>query len=151
MESRVKGDRFMDEACPLPPPRRAGEQDAISAMLKGRRIAVVGMTPDPSRAGNYVPAFLRQRGKEIVPVNPNYAEVDGLKSYPKLADVPGKIDVVLVFRRPEFCAQVAEEAAAVHAGGLWLQSGIYSEEAKRTAEAAGMNFVQGRCMMVESR
>jgi predicted CoA-binding protein len=141
----------MDEACPLPTPKGIGEQDAISAMIGARRIAVVGMTPDRNKAGNYVPAFLRQRGKEIVPVNPKYDQVDGLKSYPKLADVPGRIDVVLVFRRPEFCAQVAEEAAAVHAGGLWLQSGIYSEEAKQIAEEAGMNFVQGRCMMVESR
>ena len=141
----------MDEACPMPTPKQAGEQDAIRAMLQGRRIAVVGMTPDPSRAGNYVPAFLRGQGKEIVPVNPNYAQIDGLKSHPSLADVPGKIDVVLVFRRPEFCAQVAEEAAAVHAGGLWLQSGIYSADARRIAEQAGMHFVQGRCMMVESR
>jgi uncharacterized protein len=141
----------MDEACPMPTPKAAGEQDAIREMIKAKRIAVVGMTPKPNRAANYVPAFLRERGKEIVPVNPIYAEVDGLKSYPSLADVPGKIDVVLVFRRPEFCAQVAEEAAKVRAAGLWLQSGIYSEEAKRIAEEAGMNFVQGRCMMVEHR
>ena len=138
-----------DEACPLPSPKKTGEQDAISQMLGAKRIAVVGMTPDPSRAGNYVPEFLRGRGKEVIPVNPTYPEVLGLKSYPTLTDVPGKIDLVLVFRRPEFCAQIAEEAAAVHAGGLWLQSGIYSDEAKRIAEGAGMNFVQGRCMMVE--
>jgi hypothetical protein len=118
-------------------------------MLRARRIAVVGMTPDPSRAGHYVPEFLRSRGKEIVPVNPTYPEVDGLKSYASLKDVPGKVDVVLVFRRPEYCAQIAEEAAAIHAGGLWLQSGIYNDEAKRIAEEAGMEFVQGRCMMVE--
>jgi uncharacterized protein len=140
-----------DEACPLPEPKKMGEQEAISSMLQARRIAVVGMTPDPSRAGHYVPEFLRSRGKEIVPVNPTYPEVAGLKSYPSLKDVPGKVDVVLVFRRAEYCAQVAEEAAAIHAGGLWLQSGIYSEEAKRIAEGAGMNFVQGRCMMVEYR
>ena len=138
-----------DEACPLPQPKRSGEQEAIREMLGAKRIAVVGMTPDESRAGNYVPAFLRSRGKEIVPVTPTYPEVAGLKSYPSLKDVPGKIDVVLVFRRPEYCAQVAGEAAAVRAGGLWLQSGIYSDEAKRIAEEAGMNFVQGRCMMVE--
>ena len=137
------------EACPLPSAKRRGEQEAISAMLKGRRIAVVGMTPDPSRAGHYVPAFLRSRGREVVPVTPTHAEVDGLKSYPSLAEVPGKIDVVLVVRRAEHCAQIAEEAAAVHAGGVWLQSGIYNEEARRIAEAAGMEFVQGRCMMVE--
>ena len=140
-----------DEACPLPQPKRAGEHDAIREMLAAQRIAVVGMTPDPSRAGNYVPEFLRGRGKEVIPVNPTYPEVAGLKSYPSLKDVPGKIDVVLVFRRPEYCAAVAEEAAAVRASGLWLQSGIYSEEAKKIAEAAGMNFVQGRCMMVEMR
>ena len=138
-----------DEACPLPQAKKSGEQDAIGEILRGHRIAVVGMTPDPSRAGNYVPEFLRSRGKEIVPVNPTYPEVSGLKSYAALKDVPGKVDVVLVFRRPEYCAQVAEEAAAIRAGGLWLQSGIYSDEAKRIAEGAGMNFVQGRCMMVE--
>jgi predicted CoA-binding protein len=137
------------EACPLPTGKKRGEQEAISAMLQGRRIAVVGMTPDPSRAGHYVPAFLRSRGREVVPVTPTHAEVDGLKSYPSLAEVPGHVDVVLVFRRAEYCAQIAEEAAAVKAGGLWLQSGIYNEEAKRIAEAAGMEFVQGRCMMVE--
>ena len=137
------------EACPLPGPKKRGEQEAIRAMLEGRRIAVVGMTPDASRAGNYVPAFLRSRGREVVPVTPTYGEVDGLKSYATLGDVPGHIDVVLVFRRPEFCAQIAEEAVAVHAGGLWLQSGIYNDEARRIAEAAGIEFVQGRCMMVE--
>lgn len=138
-----------DDACPLPSPIKRGEQDAITAMLAAKRIAVVGMTPDPSRAGNYVPEFLRGRGKEVIPVNPTYPEVNGLTSYPTLADVPGKVDLVLVFRRPEFCAQIAEDAAAVHAAGLWLQSGIYSDEAKQIAEAAGMHFVQGRCMMVE--
>jgi predicted CoA-binding protein len=152
MESEAKTEISMpDDACPMPTPKKTGEQDAITQMLAGRRIAVVGMTPDESRAGHYVPEFLRTRGKEIIPVNPTYPEVDGLKSYPTLADVPGHVDVVLVFRRPEFCAQVAEDAAAVHASGLWLQSGIYNDEAKRIAEEAGMNFVQGRCMMVEMR
>ena len=142
-------NEFPDDACPMPTPKKTGEQEAISQMLQANRIAVVGMTPDPSRAGHYVPDFLRSRGKEIIPVNPTYPEVAGLKSYPTLADVPGHVDVVLVFRRPEFCAQIAEEAAAIHASGLWLQSGIYNAEAKRIAEEAGMNFAQGRCMMVE--
>jgi predicted CoA-binding protein len=139
----------MDEACPPPTPKKIGEQGAITAMLSAKRIAVVGMTPDPSRAGHYVPEYLRSRGKEILPVNPNHAEIAGLKSYPSLADVPGPIDVVLVFRRPEFCAEVARDAVAARAKGLWLQSGIYSEEARKVATEAGLNFVQGRCMMVE--
>jgi predicted CoA-binding protein len=140
-----------DEACPLPFPKTASEQESIKAMIGMRRIAVVGMTPDPRKAGHYVPEFLMSRGKEIVPVNPNYGEVLGEKCYATLADVPGEIDVVLVFRRPEFCGQVARDAAAAKAKGLWLQSGIYSEEAKTIAREAGMLFVQGRCMMVEAR
>lgn len=141
----------MDEACPLPSPKTASEQEMIRAMVGMRRIAVVGMTPDPHKAGCYVPEFLMSRGKEVIPVNPKYEEVLGEKSYATLAAVPGPIDVVLVFRRPQFCGQVARNAAAVKAKGLWLQSGIYSEEAKQIAEEAGMLFVQGRCMMVEAR
>src|SRR5215217_4142044 len=108
----------MDEACPLPSPKTASEQEIIRAMIGMRRIAVVGMSPDTNKAGHYVPEFLMSRGKEVVPVNPNYDEVLGEKSYASLAEVPGAIDVVLVFRRPEFCGQVAREAAAVKAKGL---------------------------------
>src|SRR4051812_17498034 len=101
----------MDEACPMPTPKSSPEQDAILAMLAARRIAVVGMTADPTRAGHYVPAFLRQRGVEILPVTPTYAEIDGLTCFPTLADLPaGDIDVVLVFRRPEFCPEIARQA-----------------------------------------
>jgi predicted CoA-binding protein len=139
------------QACPMPHPHTPSEQEVITSLLKARRIAVVGMTPDTSRAGHYVPAFLRSRGKEILPVTPTHATIDGLKTYPTLAQVPQPIDLVLVFRRPEYCPQIAREAAQAHAAGLWLQSGIYSEEAKKIAHQANIPFVQGRCMMVELR
>ena len=85
-----------------------------------------------------------------MPVNPNYQEVDGLKCYATLAEVPGEIEGVLVFRRSEFCGQVARDAAAAGAKGLWLQSGIVSAEAREVARGAGMVYVENRCMMVEA-
>src|SRR4051794_38309444 len=92
-----------DEACPLP--TRPGDrgEGALRRMLAGRRIAVVGLSDDPSRASHGVAAYLASVGKEIVPVNPNHATVMGMKCYPSLEDVPGAIDVVDVFRRAEFC------------------------------------------------
>jgi predicted CoA-binding protein len=89
------------------------------------------------------------QGKEILPVNPNHSTVLGRKCYPSLKDVPGPIDLVNVFRRPLACPDVVRDAIAAGAKGIWLQSGIISEEAKRLAEAAGIPFVQNRCLMVE--
>jgi predicted CoA-binding protein len=140
----------MEESCPLVGPATGSEQDAVKAMLAMKRIAVVGMSPDPYKAGNYVPKALRERGREIVPVNPNHTQIEGLTCYPSLTEVPGLIDVVLVFRRPEHCGQVAQDAAAVKAKALWLQSGIVSPEAREVARKAGMWYVESRCMMVEA-
>jgi predicted CoA-binding protein len=138
-----------DEACPLR--SRPGDRgaDAVRRMLAGRRIAVVGLSDDPSRASHGVAAYLASVGKEIVPVNPNHATVMGLKCYPSLEDVRGPIDVVDVFRRPEYCANVVRSAVAVGAKGVWLQSGIVSPEAERLARDAGIDFVQDKCIKVE--
>ena len=138
-----------DDACPLPTAPSADERTPIARMLAARRIAVVGLSDDPSRASYGVAEYLRSVGKEIVPVNPNYHTVMGLTCYPSLRDVPGRVDLVNVFRRPEFCPGVAEDAAAVGAKGVWLQSGIVSDEAARIARDAGLDFVQNRCLMVE--
>jgi predicted CoA-binding protein len=73
----------------------------------------------------------------------------GLTCYPSLADIPGPIDLVDVFRRPEHCADVTRQAVAVGAKGVWLQSGIVSPEAQRIAREAGIDFVQDRCLKVE--
>jgi len=138
------------DACPMPTPKRSSEQEAITALLKSKRIAVVGMSADPSRAGHYVPDFLRRaRGREILPVNPNHSTVIGLKCYARLEDVPGPIDVVDVFRRPEYCAEVVQSAVAVGAKGVWLQSGITSDEARQIARKAGIDYVEDRCLKVD--
>ena len=101
------------------------------------------------RISGSIGRFLQSHGREVIPVNPTKPIVHGLKSYASLSDVPGHIDLVNVFRRPEFCADVVRDAIAAGAGGVWLQSGIVSDEAERLAAAANLPFVQGRCLMVE--
>src|SRR3954470_9118068 len=118
-----------DDACPLPSSPQQAEAAPVRRRLAGRRVAVVGLSDDPSRASYGVAAYLRSMGKEIIPVNPNHAKVMGLTCYPNLESVPGPTDVVDVFRRPEYCADVARSAVAVGAKGIWLQSGITSDEA----------------------
>ena len=135
-------------ACPLPDPN-APEPSALEQLLSAKRIAVVGLSDDPSRASYYVAKYMKDHGREIVPVNPNHDAIFGLKCYASLEDVPGRIDLVNVFRLPRFCPGVVESAIKVRAGGVWLQSGIVSAEAQRLAEEAGLPFVQDRCLMVE--
>jgi predicted CoA-binding protein len=137
------------EACPLPTDPQADQQTVIAKMLKAHRIAVVGLSDDPSRPSYEIASYLILHGKEVVPVNPNHDSVLGHKCYASLKDVPGAIDLVNVFRRPEFCADVVRDAIAVGAGGVWLQSGIVNREAEKLAREAKMPFVQNRCIMVD--
>jgi len=138
-----------EDACPLPGDLPDDEATVIRRMLGGKRIAVVGLSDDPSRPSYDVARYLLSVGKEIIPVNPNHAKVLGLKCYPSLDQVPEPVDVVDVFRRPEFCADVVRDAIAAGAKGVWLQTGIVSDEAERIAAEAGIDFVQDRCLKVE--
>jgi uncharacterized protein len=137
------------EACPLPSRLPAVEAPAVDRMLTAKRIAVVGMSDDPMRPSNGIGGYLMSHGFEVIPVNPNHDKVNGKKCYAKLADIPGGVDIVNVFRRPEACAEITREAIAIGAKGVWLQSGIRNEEAQRLAEQAKIDFVQDRCIMVE--
>ena len=137
------------EACPLPSRLPGQEASAIDRMLTAKRIAIVGMSDDPMRPSNGIGGYLMSHGFEIIPVNPNHEKVLGLKCYASLADIPGGVDLVNVFRRPLACADVTRDAIAIGAKGVWLQSGIRNEEAKRLAEEAHIDFVQDRCIMVE--
>lgn len=137
------------DACPLPTEPDDYEAAAVRRMLAGRRIAVVGLSDDPSRPSYDVAAYMKSAGKEIIPVNPNHREVLGQRCYPSLEEVPGPIDVVNVFRRPEHCPDVVHQAVKVGAKGVWLQSGIVSDEAERIALEAGIDFVQDRCLKVD--
>jgi predicted CoA-binding protein len=116
-----------------------------------RTIAVVGASPDPSRTSYGVMRYLQRVGYRCIPVNPNADEVLGERCYPSLADVPEPIDLVDVFRRAEYCADVAREAAAAGAPALWLQLGLRSAEARDVAEEAGMEYVEDACTAVVHR
>ena len=114
-----------------------------------RTIAVVGLSRDPSKAAHAIPARMQRSGFRVIPVNPALESVLDEKSYASLAAVPEPVEVVLVFRPSEFAAGIAEEAVAIGAKALWLQQGIISEEARHIAEAAGLVYVEDRCIGVE--
>ena len=116
-----------------------------------RTIAVVGFSTDPAKAGYYVPEYLHEVGYRIIPVNPTVEAAWGEKAYGSLRDVPDPVDLVLVFRRPEFCLDVVHDALALQPQPkmIWMQAGITCPQGKEEAEAAGIVFVQNKCLMVE--
>jgi predicted CoA-binding protein len=117
-----------------------------------RTIAVVGASPRPNRPSHGVMRYLMQAGYRCIPVRPRDCdEVLGIPCVASLAEIEEPIDLVDVFRRPEFCADVAREAAAVGAGALWLQLGIVSPEARIVARDSGMDFVEDACTLVVHR
>jgi uncharacterized protein len=128
------------------------DDDTIAALLRSaRRIAVVGCSPKPERASHQITAFLIAHGYEVFPVHPRAEEILGRPVYPDLASVPQPVDIVDVFRKPEFTPDIARAAAAIGAGTLWLQQGIVSDEAWRIATGAGMHCVMDRCIAVMHR
>lgn len=124
----------------------------ITEILKSSKtIAVVGLSGNPMRVSNGVTEYMQRAGYRIIPVNPNESEVLGEKSYTRLEDVPEKIDIVNVFRRSEFVADVVESAIKIGAKTVWMQEGVVDDDAADRARAAGMNVVMDRCILKEHR
>ena len=109
-------------------------------------IAVVGASADETKAAHTIPRYLKRQGFRIVPVNPKGGEILGEKAYTALGEIPGDVDVVDVFRPSEETPDLARQAVEKGAKVLWLQQGIYSEEAERIAREGGMQVVMNRCM-----
>ena len=129
-----------------------GYQDAreIARIVRSARtVAIVGLSPDPLRPSNFVGFYLQRHGYRVIPVNPRAAEILGEPSYASLSDVPGKIDIVDVFRTPDAVPAIAEEAVSVGAGALWLQFGVISDEGAEIARRGGLAVVMDRCLKVE--
>src|SRR5215203_1781546 len=115
-----------------------------------KNIAVVGMSKNEEKPAHFVPKYLIERGYNVIPVNPTITEVLGRKSYSSIADIPDDVDVVDIFRRSEDVPPVVNDA--INKKGIkviWMQSGIYNEEAERKAKENGIDVVFNRCMMVE--
>ena len=123
--------------------------EAISRGLGAKNVAIVGLSSNPDSPSYHVAAYLKEHGYHIIPVNPREESVLGEAAYPSLREVPEKIDVVDVFRRPDAVPEVVEQAIEMGAPVLWLQLGIVNDEAAEQARAAGITVVMDRCMKIE--
>ena len=126
------------------------DSQKLRCILKeNRRIAVVGLSANPMRPSYFAAKYLKDHGYQIIPVNPNYEEILGEKCYPDLLSVPGGIDVVDLFQKPEQVSAFIDQAIAVGAKVVWMQLGIINESAAEKARDAGLEVVMDRCMKIE--
>jgi len=126
--------------------------DQIYEILqRARTIAVVGLSDNPLRPSHGVAAYLQTQGYRIIPVNPEIKGSLGEKAYPSLLDVPEKIDIVDIFRRPEFVEEVVDQAIQLKVPAVWMQEEIIHEKAAQKARAAGIFVVMDRCILIEHR
>lgn len=114
-----------------------------------KRIAVVGLSEKPESPSHRVAKLMMHQGYEVIPVNPNYSKVLGQKSYPSVLDVPGDIDLVDIFRRPEHVEDIVEQVIEKGAKAVWMQLGIVNEDAAKRALEAGIDVVMDRCWAIE--
>lgn len=128
----------------------ASASDPIGDLLKqAKTIAVVGLSNKPLRPSHGVALYMQQQGYRIIPVNPNLQSVLGEKAYPSLKDVPEKIDVVNIFRRPEFVSEIVDQAIALRIPAVWMQEDVIHEQAAEKARQAGIFVVMDRCILKE--
>jgi uncharacterized protein len=130
------------------------EPDLILKMLGGpdrapRTIAVVGLSDDPTRPSHSVSDYMQRHGYRIIPVNPGIAHVLGERSYPSLRHLPEHPDVVNVFRLPRYIPAIVDDMIDLGFQNLWTQLGIINEPAAIKAQAAGINVVMDRCVLIE--
>lgn len=118
-------------------------------LKENRTIAVVGLSAKWHRPSFFAAKYLQDHGYRIIPVNPNYDEVLGEKSYPDLRSVPDPVDVVDLFQRAERVAPYVDDAIAVGARVVWMQIGVINEQAAERAREAGLDVVMNRCMKIE--
>ncbi|MCA9944732.1 MAG: CoA-binding protein [Ardenticatenaceae bacterium] len=120
-------------------------------MAEAKTIAVVGFSSKTAKAGYYVPAYLKEQGYRIIPVNPMLQEGLGETAVPSLTDIAEPVDLVLLFQRSENVPPFVDQAIAIGANAIWMQLGIAHEAAAEKARAAGLDVVQNACMLVEHR
>ncbi|RXK03390.1 CoA-binding protein [Halarcobacter bivalviorum] len=115
-----------------------------------KTIAIIGLSPNEEKASNRVANYLKNAGFKIVPVYPKEDEILGEKVYRSLKEIPFKVDMIDIFRKPDVIGQVVD--AAIERGDIdtvWTQLGLVNNEAAQKAEAAGMKVVQNKCTKIE--
>jgi predicted CoA-binding protein len=127
------------------------DADIASLLRRSRTVAVVGLSGSPGRDSHRVAQYLQEQGYEVIPVNPTIREVLGAKSFPDLESIGRPVDIVDVFRRPEFVPAIAASALRSGARSLWLQFDTVDEGAAEQASREGLDVVTDRCIMVEHR
>jgi len=128
------------------------QSDPIYELLsRVKTIAVVGLSDSPLRPSHGVSAYMQAQGYRIIPVNPNIQEALGEDAYPSLLQVAEKIDLVDVFRRPEYVDEIVQQAIQLKIPAIWLQEGVINERAAERARQAGMFVVMDRCVLKEHR
>ena len=130
----------------------AGKSDPIADLLKhAKTIAVVGLSDNPLRPSHGVSAYMQSQGFRIIPVNPEIESSLGEKAYASLLEVPDKIDIVDIFRRPEFVDEVVDQAIQLKIPAVWMQEDVINEKAAEKARKAGISVVMDRCILKEHR
>lgn len=114
-----------------------------------KTIAVVGLSPKPSRPSHRVALYLQQAGYRIIPVNPGQDEILGQPCYQDLLSIPDKVDLVDIFRRPEDVLPIVEQAIKIGAHTIWMQQGIVNQEAATLAGEAGLTVIMDRCLKID--
>ncbi|HZR58419.1 MAG TPA: CoA-binding protein [Terriglobales bacterium] len=126
------------------------QSDSIADLLKrAKTIAVVGLSNSPLRPSHGVSAYMQTHGYRIIPVNPKIKGSLGEKAYSSLSDVPEKIDLVNIFRRPEFVEEVVDQAIQLKVPAIWMQEGVIHEKAAAKARKAGILVIMDRCILKE--
>src|SRR6476646_11724269 len=128
------------------------QSDPIADLLqRAKTIAVVGLSNNPLRPSHGVTAYMQSHGYRIIPVNPRIEESLGEKAYPSLLDVPQKIDIVDIFRRPEFVEEVVDQAIQLKVPAVWMQEEIINERAAKKARQAGIFVAMDLCILKEHK
>ena len=128
------------------------QTDPVTELLKSAKtIAVVGLSADPMRVSHGVSAYMQSHGYRILPVNPRIQSSLGERAYGSLLEVPEKIDIVNIFRRPEFVEEIVDQAIQLKVPAVWMQEDVIHEEAAEKARQAGVFVVMDRCILKEHR
>ena len=120
-------------------------------LLRAKTIAVVGLSSDPMRPSYGVSQYMQRKGYRIIPVNPNETEVLGEKAYGSLVEIPEQVDLVDVFRQPQFVPEIVDEAIRLKIPAIWLQEGVIHKAAAQKAREAGLTVVMDLCILKEHR